>query len=167
MARRFRRPSADGGLPLITVVQRVLEARVAVAGAVVGQIGPGLLLLVGVAKGDGEADADVTAKKILALRIFAGRTPMDLALEATGGACLVVSQFTLVGRLWKGNRPSFDAAEDPVRAEALYERVVSQLRLAGVVVQTGKFAADMQVSLTNDGPVTFIVETAAGALVKR
>lgn len=152
---------------MITVVQRVLEARVAVQGETVGEIGPGLLLLVGVAKGDAESDADVTAKKIAALRIFEGRTPMDLTIKETGGSCLVVSQFTLVGKLWKGNRPSFDAAEDPARAKALYERVAHQLQQAEIPVKTGQFAADMKVSLVNDGPVTFIVETLAGALVKR
>ncbi|MCG5056397.1 MAG: D-tyrosyl-tRNA(Tyr) deacylase [Myxococcales bacterium] len=152
---------------MITVVQRVREAHVRVADDVVGQIGTGLLLLVGVARGDTEADADATARKVAALRMFAGAKPMDLTVREAGGACLVVSQFTLVGRLYKGNRPSFDAAEDPPRAAALYERIVAQLREAGLQVQTGRFAADMQVSLVNDGPVTFIVETAAGALVKR
>ena len=152
---------------MITVVQRVSEAKVTVDGAVVGQIGHGLLLLVGVAKGDVEADADTTAKKTVALRMFEGRTPMDLTIKDARGECLVISQFTLVGRLWKGNRPSFDGAEEPARARALYERVVDQLKRADVPVQTGRFGADMKVSLVNDGPVTFIIETAAGALVKR
>jgi D-tyrosyl-tRNA(Tyr) deacylase len=94
---------------VIVVVQRVSRAEVRVAGAVVGRIGRGLLLLVGVERGDGEADADVLARKIVALRIFPGRNAMDLALREVGGACLVVSQFTLAGSLHKGNRPSFDA----------------------------------------------------------
>ena len=151
---------------MITVVQRVLEAWVCIDGADVAHIKQGVLLFVGVAKGDNEADADVTAKKIAALRIFEGRTPMDLTIKEINGSCLVVSQFTLVGKLHKGNRPSFDGAEDPHRARALYERVVAQLQAAKIPVQTGQFGADMKVSLVNDGPATFIVQTAAGALVK-
>ena len=151
---------------MITVVQKVLEACVRIEGIAVGHIQRGLLLLVGVAKGDSEADADITAKKISSLRIFEGRTPMDLTIKEIQGSCLVVSQFTLVGKLHKGNRPSFDGAEDPIRAQALYERVVAQLRAADVPVQTGRFGRDMQVSLVNDGPVTFIVQTAAGSLLK-
>lgn len=167
MACGVRAGPVAGGPLVITVVQRVKEARVVVDQQIVGEIGPGLLLLVGVARGDGEADADTTARKIAALRIFEGRTPMDLTVKEMGGGCLVVSQFTLVGKIHKGNRPSFDAAEDPPRAKALYERVVAQLAQAEIPVQTGQFAADMKVSLVNDGPVTFIVETSAGVLVKR
>ena len=125
-----------------------------------------MVLLVGVERGDSEADADVTARKIAALRIFAGRTPMDLSLADAGGACLVVSQFTLAASLAKGNRPSFEPAEEPARAEELYLRVAAQLRAAGLPVETGRFGADMQVDLCNDGPVTFLVFTAGGALVK-
>jgi D-tyrosyl-tRNA(Tyr) deacylase len=122
-----------------------------------------LALLVGVEKGDGEADADVTARKIAALRIFPGRTPMDVTAADAGGACLVVSQFTLCATLAKGNRPSFEPAEAP---EALYLRVADGLRAAGVAVETGRFAADMAVELVNDGPVTFIVTVRAGRLVE-
>jgi D-tyrosyl-tRNA(Tyr) deacylase len=149
-----------------TIVQRVTRASVTVDGAVVGEIGPGVMLLVGVAKGDGEADADVTARKIAALRIFSGKTPMDRTLAEVGGGCLVVSQFTLCASLAKGNRPSFEPAEAPARAEVLYLRVAEALRAAGLPVATGRFGADMAVELVNDGPVTFVVEARGGALVK-
>jgi D-tyrosyl-tRNA(Tyr) deacylase len=149
-----------------TVLQRVLRASVRVDGEVVGEIGAGVLLLVGVARGDTEADADATARKVAALRIFSGKTPMDRTLTQVGGACLVVSQFTLCATLAKGNRPSFEPAEAPARAEQLYLRVVEALRAAGLSVATGRFAADMAVELVNDGPVTFIVEARGGALVK-
>jgi len=149
-----------------TVVQRVARAEVRVGEEVVGRIARGLVLLVGVEKGDGEADADATARKIAALRIHAGRTPMDLTTADVGGGCLVVSQFTLCASLAKGNRPSFEPAEAPARAEALYLRVAEGLRAAGLPVETGRFGADMAVELVNDGPVTFIVEVRGGALVK-
>jgi D-tyrosyl-tRNA(Tyr) deacylase len=151
---------------LKTVLQRVLRAEVRVGGDRVARIEKGLLLLVGVERGDGEADADTTARKIAAMRIFGGRTPMDLAVGEVGGACLVVSQFTLAASLAKGNRPSFEPAEAPERAEALYLRVASQLRAAGLPVETGRFGADMQVDLVNDGPVTFLIFTSGGALVR-
>jgi D-tyrosyl-tRNA(Tyr) deacylase len=151
---------------VIVVVQRVSRAEVRVGGTVVGQIARGLLLLVGVERGDGEADADVVARKVAALRIFPGRTPMDVTVGEVGGGCLVISQFTLAGSIHKGNRPSFDRAEDPAPADALYRRVAEQLRALGLPVATGQFAAMMDVELVNDGPVTFIVEARAGALVK-
>ncbi len=149
-----------------TVLQRVARAEVRIDGAVFARIDRGVVLLCGVERGDSEADADATARKVAALRIFPGRTPMDLTLREVGGACLVVSQFTLAATLAKGNRPSFEPAEEPVRAEALYLRVAAQLREAGLPVETGRFGADMQVDLVNDGPVTFLVFTAGGALVK-
>jgi D-tyrosyl-tRNA(Tyr) deacylase len=149
-----------------TVLQRVAHAEVRIDGAVVARIDRGVVLLCGVERGDSEADADVTARKVAALRIFAGRTPMDLTLREVGGACLVVSQFTLAATLAKGNRPSFEPAEEPVRAQALYLRVAAQLREAGLPVETGQFGAEMQVDLVNDGPATFLVFTAGGALVK-
>jgi D-aminoacyl-tRNA deacylase len=149
-----------------TVVQRVARAEVRVGDEVVGKIGRGLVLLVGVEKGDSEADADVTARKIGALRIFPRRTPMDVTAAEVGGACLVISQFTLCATLAKGNRPSFEPAEMPARAEALYARVADGLRAAGLAVETGRFAADMAVELVNDGPVTFIVTVRAGRLVE-
>jgi D-tyrosyl-tRNA(Tyr) deacylase len=149
-----------------TVVQRVTRAKVTVDGEVTGEIARGVMLLVGVEKGDLEADADVTARKIAALRIFPGKTPMDQTLAEVGGGCLVVSQFTLCASLSKGNRPSFEPAEAPARAEALYLRVADALRTTGLPVATGRFGADMAVELVNDGPVTFLVVTKDGALVK-
>jgi D-tyrosyl-tRNA(Tyr) deacylase len=137
---------------------------VAVAGEIVGRIGAGLLLFVGVERGDTEIDADATARKIAALRIFAGRHPMDLALKDVGGSCLVVSQFTLAGSIRKGNRPGFEGAEAPARAQELYERVAAGIAASGIPVATGRFAADMQVSLVNDGPVTFVVTVRNGAI---
>jgi D-tyrosyl-tRNA(Tyr) deacylase len=149
-----------------TVVQRVTRAAVRVDGVVVGEIPRGVMLLVGVEKGDAEIDADVTARKLAALRLFPGKTPMDLTLAEVGGACLLVSQFTLCASLAKGNRPSFEPAETPARAEVLYARVADALRAAGLPVATGRFGADMAVELVNDGPVTFLLEVRGGALVK-
>jgi D-aminoacyl-tRNA deacylase len=106
----------------------------------------------------------VLARKLVALRIFPGRTPMDVTVKDVAGGCLVVSQFTLAGTTRKGNRPSFDRAEDPARANALYERFADRLRAEGVPVATGRFAADMKVDLVNDGPVTFILQARGGAL---
>jgi D-tyrosyl-tRNA(Tyr) deacylase len=151
---------------VITVVQRVARAEVRIDGEAVARVERGLVLLVAVERGDGEVDADVTARKVAALRIFPGRTPMDVTVKEVGGGCIVVSQFTLAGSIHKGNRPSFDRAEDPPRARALYERVAETLRAEGIPVETGRFAADMQVELVNDGPVTFIVECRGGTLVK-
>ena len=148
-----------------TVVQRVLRAEVRVGGEVVGRIGAGALLLVAVETGDTEEDVRATAQKIAALRFFPGRTPMDRTLAEVGGACLVVSQFTLAGSVRKGNRPSFTAAAHPAIAEPLYLRVAEELRQSGVEVQTGRFAATMQVELVNDGPVTFVVCARAGRIV--
>jgi D-aminoacyl-tRNA deacylase len=149
---------------VITVVQRVGRAEVTVGDEVVGQIGKGLLLLVGVERGDTTEDADATARKVAALRIFVGKHPMDLSVKDVGGACLVVSQFTLAGSLRKGNRPGFEAAEEPEKARALYERVVEKLAAEGLTVATGRFAAHMQVSLVNDGPVTFVVVVRDGVV---
>ena len=147
-----------------TVLQRVQRAAVRVQGETVGEIGPGVLLLVGVERGDTEADADATARKVENLRIFPGRTPMDQTLADIGGGCLVVSQFTLAATLRKGNRPGFDKAEDPATAEALYLRVAERLKDAGLPVATGSFGATMEVELVNDGPVTFWIETREGRI---
>ena len=149
-----------------TVVQRVTRAEVRVGGDLVGRIDRGLLLFVGVEKGDAEADADATARKVAALRIFPGRTPMDLTVADARGACLVVSQFTLCAALGKGNRPSFEPAAEPAVAEPLDLRVAEGLRAAGLTVETGRFGADMAVDLVNDGPVTFWLETRGGVLIK-
>jgi D-tyrosyl-tRNA(Tyr) deacylase len=143
-----------------TVIQRVSEARVTVAGSVVGEIGPGLLALLGVAKPDTAADADFLAEKILNLRVFpddAGK--MNRSLLETGGALLVVSQFTLYGDCRKGRRPSFDDAAPAEQARRLYERFVEMARRSGVRVETGVFQAHMDVALVNDGPVTLLVES--------
>ncbi len=140
-----------------TVVQRVARAKVTVDGETVGAIERGVVVLVGVERGDTDADADVTAGKIAKLRCFPGATPMDRTLAEVGGSVLVVSQFTLAGSVAKGNRPSFTEAEEPARAEALYLRVADGLRAAGVPVATGRFRAAMQVELVNDGPVTLLV----------
>ncbi len=149
---------------MILVVQRVSRAAVRVAGEVVGSIGLGLAVLVGVERGDGKADAEALARKLCALRIFPGRTPMDLSVKDVGGACLVVSQFTLAGTTRKGNRPSFDRAEEPALADALYEYLAEQLRQQGIPVATGRFAAQMDVELVNDGPVTFVLRARDGSL---
>jgi D-tyrosyl-tRNA(Tyr) deacylase len=146
------------------VVQRVSRASVTIDGRVVGEIARGALVLLGVARGDSEADVDVIARKLCALRMFPGRTPMDLTLAAVGGGCLLVSQFTLCADLNKGNRPSFEPAEEPARAQALYQRLVAQVAATGLPVATGRFAADMHVSLINDGPVTFVLEARGGKI---
>jgi D-tyrosyl-tRNA(Tyr) deacylase len=140
-------------------IQRVIEAKVTVEGEIVGQISRGLLVLVGVAVGDADADARWLAEKITGLRIFedaAGK--MNLSLVETGGAMLVVSQFTLLGDCRRGRRPSFVEAAPPEEAERLYEVFVAAVRAAGVEVATGRFRRQMFVSLINDGPVTLIVE---------
>lgn len=144
------------------VLQRVTQARVEVDGATAGQIGAGLLVLLGVAKTDTAADAGFLVDKILNLRVFpddAGK--MNRSLLQTGGALLVVSQFTLYGDCAKGRRPSFDAAAPAGQARLLYEYFVETARRGGVSVETGVFQAMMAVSLTNDGPVTLVVESSS------
>ena len=142
------------------VVQRVAEARVSIAGEVVGEIGAGLCVLLGVATSDSEADADALCRKIVGLRVFedeAGR--FARSLDEVGGALLVVSQFTLYGDCRKGRRPSFSDAAPPERAEMLYARFVERARAEAVAVATGRFGARMKVALVNDGPVTLILDT--------
>ncbi|WP_224243295.1 D-aminoacyl-tRNA deacylase [Hyalangium gracile] len=142
------------------VVQRVLEASVTVNGEKVSQIGPGLLVLLGVGKADTEADIPWMVEKLATLRIFedaAGK--MNLSLEDTHKQLIVVSQFTLYGDARRGRRPGFSDAMEPTGAKALYERVCEQLRARGLTVGTGVFAADMKVALINDGPVTILLET--------
>jgi len=140
------------------VIQRVSRAAVRVDGAVVGEIGVGLLVLLGVADGDGEAEAERLAAKVARLRIFAddlGR--FDHSVLDVGGAVLVVSQFTLLADTAKGNRPSFTAAAPPAEAERLYERFSAALRELGLTVEQGEFGAMMEVELVNDGPVTIVL----------
>jgi D-aminoacyl-tRNA deacylase len=137
------------------VVQRVAKARVTVDGETTGEIGRGLLVLLGVKRGDTPAQADKLARKLLALRIFEdGEGKMNRSVEDVGGQVLCVSQFTLYGDARKGNRPSFVDAAPPEEAEPLYERVRKALGNA----QGGRFGARMSVELTNDGPVTLVVE---------
>lgn len=142
------------------VVQRVSEASVRVGDEMVGRIGRGILVLVGVARGDGEREADYLIDKIVHLRIFeddAGK--LNRSVLEVGGEALVVSQFTLLGDCRKGRRPSFIEAAEPEHGNRLYEHVVTGVRRAGVTVQTGRFRARMSVSLVNDGPVTLVVDT--------
>lgn len=142
------------------VIQRVARASVEIDGQVVGRVGHGLLVLLGVAKGDGESDVRHMVDKIVGLRIFGDqRGKMNLAIGEVGGHVLVVSQFTLLGDTRKGRRPGFDLAAPPDTARLLYERVVAGLRERGLPVETGAFGAHMRVSLENDGPVTFILDS--------
>ena len=145
------------------VIQRVSRARVTVDGEEVGGIGRGLLVLVGVERGDGPAQAAAAATKLAGLRVFedaAGK--MNLSTAEVEGGFLVVSQFTLAGSLARGRRPSFDGAAPPDVAEPLVEALVAALRAAGLPVATGRFRARMAVELVNDGPVTFVLEVPAG-----
>lgn len=142
------------------VIQRVLEAQVSVDGKTVGRIGPGLVVLLGVTREDIDRDSVRLADRILAYRIFddeEGR--MNRSVQDVGGQILAISQFTLVADVAKGTRPSFSPAAAPDPAERLYQRFIDQLIAAGLTVETGLFGARMIVSLHNDGPVTFILES--------
>jgi D-tyrosyl-tRNA(Tyr) deacylase len=142
------------------VIQRVTRASVEVNGQAVGRIDAGLLVLLGVAKGDGELDVRYLVEKICTLRIFSDEQgKMNRSLTDIGGSVLLVSQFTLLGRTANGRRPSFDEAAPPDEAKRLYEQVVAALRDHGTLVETGLFAAHMQVELLNDGPVTFVLDS--------
>jgi D-tyrosyl-tRNA(Tyr) deacylase len=142
------------------VIQRVKEAQVKVEGKSVGQIAQGLLVFLGVARGDNTLAADHLVKKITELRIFEdAQGKMNVSAMEAKAEFLVVSQFTLYGNCDKGRRPSFDEAADPKLGEELYEYFVAQLKATGVKVETGKFRAMMDVSLINDGPVTFIIDS--------
>lgn len=145
------------------VIQRVTQASVTIHNVVKSEIGPGLLILLGIEDADGWEDIEWLAKKIAQLRIFGDADSlMNLSVQDIGGQCLVVSQFTLHASTKKGNRPSFIKAARPDVAIPLYEKFVSTLReTTGLEVQTGEFGADMKVALLNDGPVTIVMDTKA------
>jgi D-aminoacyl-tRNA deacylase len=144
---------------LRAVVQRVAEARVRVGGEVVGEIGPGLCVLLGVARGDDESDAERLAGRVARLRIFENEDgKFDRSVLDTGGAVLVVSNFTLLADTAKGNRPSFSDAAPPEEAERLYGAFCEAMSVLGVPVETGIFGARMRVEIMNDGPVTILID---------
>ena len=143
------------------LVQRVREARVTVAGRPTGEIGEGFMILVCAMQGDGEAEAEALARKVARLRIFRdAEGKMNRSLLDTGGAALVVSQFTLAADTSRGNRPGFSAAAPPAEGERLYLHFADRLRAEGIRVETGEFGADMDVALVNQGPVTIWLDTA-------
>ena len=142
------------------VVQRVSSASVTVDGEVVGRIERGFLVLLGVAHDDGQADVVYLAQKLVGLRVFEDDDgKMNRSLAEVGGAMLIVSQFTLYGDCRKGRRPSFIDAAPPELADALYKQVVAEVRGQGITVETGRFQAQMQVALVNDGPVTLLIDS--------
>ncbi|HWZ45198.1 MAG TPA: D-aminoacyl-tRNA deacylase [Candidatus Saccharimonadales bacterium] len=142
------------------VVQRVRRCCVQIDSRVAGEIGPGLLVLLGVGKGDTESDADYLAEKILGLRIFEDAAEkMNLSVQDQHAEVLVVSQFTLYGDARKGRRPSFDSAARPEEARRLYEYFVEKIRAAGLRCETGQFQATMEVELVNSGPVTILLDS--------
>jgi D-aminoacyl-tRNA deacylase len=146
------------------VIQRVSRASVEVEGRQVGAIGQGLLVLLGVARGDGEADCRFMVEKLPSLRIFSDEAgKMNRSLVDLGGSILLVSQFTLLGNTRNGRRPSFDEAAPPDEAKRWYEQVAARLRAEGTAVETGVFAAHMRVELLNDGPVTFLLDSRGGS----
>ena len=142
------------------VVQRVTESSVTVDGAVTGSIGKGLMVLIGVEEGDAEKDAEYIAKKVSALRVFDDENGvMNLSVQDIGGEVLAVSQFTLLGDVRKGNRPSYFTASGPEEADALYRKVISLIEEKGIHVEEGVFQAEMMVRIHNDGPVTILLES--------
>jgi len=144
---------------VIALIQRVSGARVEVQGRVIGEISQGLLALIGVEKGDDQAKADRLLQRILAYRVFADADDkMNLSVADVAGGLLLVSQFTLAADTRKGNRPGFSTAAAPQEAQMLFNYLVDQAKKSHSVVETGEFGADMQVSLTNDGPVTFYLQ---------
>ena len=141
---------------MIAVIQRVINANVRIKGEIVGEIGKGMLVLLGVEKNDGDAEIEKLANKLCRYRIFNDENgKMNLNIEQVGGDMLVVSQFTLVADTQKGNRPGFSHGASPEHGEAIYQKFVAALKKKDVNVATGRFGADMQVGLINDGPVTF------------
>jgi D-tyrosyl-tRNA(Tyr) deacylase len=145
---------------MICVIQRVSEASVAVGGKVISQIGAGMVVLAAVHASDTDEDIEWTARKLASLRIFAREDRnFDLDVKEIGGAILLVSNFTVAADARKGRRPSLDAAASPEVGRQKFDRLVAAVRAAGVDVQTGEFGADMKVSLVNEGPVTFLVDS--------
>jgi len=145
---------------MLALIQRVTAAQVEIEGCITGAIGQGLLVFLGVEKNDSREDADKLLKKVLAYRVFSDADEkMNLSLSDIAGGLLVVSQFTLAADTGKGLRPSFSSAKPPQEAQALYNYFVEQAQSIHSVVATGEFAADMKVSLTNDGPVTFLLNS--------
>ncbi len=142
------------------VVQRVTEADVTVDDKIIGSIGPGLMVLLGVQAGDTQNDLQYLAEKIVGLRIFSDAAgKMNLSVLDVQGSMLIISQFTLLGDVRKGKRPSFIGAAPPGEASELYDNFCQRVRMLGVTVATGQFAADMKVRLINDGPVTLIIDS--------
>ena len=142
------------------VVQRVTKSSVTVDDRVTGQIGKGLMVLIGVEDGDTEKDAEYIAKKVTALRVFDdAEGVMNLSVQDVGGEILAVSQFTLLGDVRKGNRPSYFTAARPEEADALYRKVIEKIEARGIHVEEGVFQAEMLVSIDNDGPVTILLES--------
>ena len=147
---------------MIAVVQRVSEASVTVEGRVVGHINSGLLALVAVHKTDSPSDVTWTANKLCSLRVFRGAGKyFELDVKQVNGSVLLVSNFTVAARTRQGRRPSFDEAADPETGQRLFDELVHAVRATGLPVQTGEFGADMLVSLTNDGPVTVVIDSTA------
>jgi D-tyrosyl-tRNA(Tyr) deacylase len=145
---------------MLALLQRVKEAKVEVEGELVGAIGQGLLVFLGVERDDGTAEADRLLRKVLAYRVFSDADgKMNLSVQDAGGGVLVVSQFTLAADTQKGLRPSFSSAKPPAEAEQLYDYFLQQARGLHGPVASGRFGADMQVSLINDGPVTFLLHS--------
>ncbi|WP_428944573.1 D-aminoacyl-tRNA deacylase [Pantoea sp. FN060301] len=141
---------------MIALIQRALNASVTVAGETIGEIGPGLVILLGVEKGDDEQKAQRLCDRVLGYRIFGDEQgKMNLNVQQAGGSVLVVSQFTLAADTQKGMRPGFSGGAEPAEAERLYKYFIGCCREKGIATETGQFAADMQVALVNDGPVTF------------
>ena len=149
---------------MIAVVQRVLRGSVTVAGETVGQIGQGMVVLAAIEKGDTDAQAEWMAGKLAALRIFRdanGEKHFDRDVTEIGGAILLVSNFTVAARTAKGRRPSLDGAAPPEEGRVMFEKLVELVRSRGIPTETGRFGADMQVEIVNDGPATFIVKSGA------
>lgn len=145
---------------MLAVIQRVSQAKVSVAGKTISQIGPGFLVLLGVIQGDTDKDLAYLVKKTSQLRVMADdQKKMNLSLKDVNGEILVVSQFTLAADVSKGNRPSFIKAADPQLAEKFYQDFIAQLQVLGLTVKTGQFGTYMNINLTNDGPVTIIIDS--------